>query len=109
MPQTTAMEFRGMPNPGSMEEYLKVSDQMAGMAASGGQWTLRQTSGRFSVWGGQAPPVYLPPEQIEEDDVVRCINNSYYLSDHDAFSQTAGLYGLWSQGPPCEGSARAIP
>lgn len=49
------MEFRGVPDLGSLEEHLEVSDQMAWMVASGGTKSMQQTSGRFSVQGGKAP------------------------------------------------------
>ncbi len=55
VPQTTAMEFRGVPDLGSVEEYLKISDNMAFLVASGGNSVVGQTSGRFSVQGGRAP------------------------------------------------------
>ncbi len=55
VPQTRSMEFRGMPNLGGVGEYLKVSDQMAWLVASGGTRTMNQTSGRFSVQDGKAP------------------------------------------------------
>ena len=55
VPQTQFMEFRGSPDLGSVEEYLKVSDQMAWLVASDGERTMNQTSGRFSVQGGRAP------------------------------------------------------
>lgn len=55
VPQTQFMEFRGSPDLGGVEEYLKVSDQMAWLVASDGERTMNQTSGRFSVQGGEAP------------------------------------------------------
>lgn len=44
-----------MPDLGGVEEYLKVSDQMAWLVASNGERSMHQTSGRFSVQGGKAP------------------------------------------------------
>ena len=55
VPQTQSMEFRGMPALGGVEEYLKVSDQMAWLVASDGAQSMQQTSGRFSVQGGKVP------------------------------------------------------
>lgn len=55
VPQTQFMEFRGSPDLGGVEEYLKVSDQVSWLVASDGERTMNQTSGRFSVQGGRAP------------------------------------------------------
>lgn len=55
VPQARFMEFRGMPDLGGVEEYLKVSDQMAWLVASNGERSMHQTSSRFSVQGGKAP------------------------------------------------------
>ena len=44
-----------MPDLGSVEEYLKVSDNVAFLIASDGAYGVGQTSGRFSVQGGRAP------------------------------------------------------
>lgn len=55
VPQTKFMEFRGSPDLGSVEEYLKVSDQVSWLVASNGERSMNQTSGRFSVQGGRAP------------------------------------------------------
>lgn len=55
VPQTRRMEFRGVPDLGSLEEHLKVSDQMAFLIAYGGIYGDGQSSGRFSVQGGRAP------------------------------------------------------
>ncbi len=52
IPQATRMEFRGTADLGAIEEYLKISDNMAWLAAYGE--TLEQTSGQFSVEGGRA-------------------------------------------------------
>lgn len=49
------MEFRGTPDLGSVEEYLKISDNMAFLIASDGASGVGQTSGRFSVQGGRIP------------------------------------------------------
>ena len=53
IPQATRMELRGNPNLGSIEEYLRTSDNMAWLIAHGE--TLGQTNGQFSVQGGRAP------------------------------------------------------
>ena len=55
VPQAKFMEFRGMPDLGSVEEYLKVSDQVSWLVASDGERSMNQTSGRFSVQDGRAP------------------------------------------------------
>ena len=55
VPQARGMEFRGVPDLGSLEEHLNVSDQMAFLIASDGAYGVGQTSGRFSVQGGRAP------------------------------------------------------
>ena len=49
VPQAQSMEFRGVPDLGSLEEHLKVSDQMTWLVASDGARSMNQTSGRFSV------------------------------------------------------------
>lgn len=49
------MEFRGVPDLGSLEEHLKVSDNVAFLIASDGASGVGQTSGRFSVQDGKAP------------------------------------------------------
>src|SRR5699024_4273281 len=53
IPQATRMELRGNPNLGSIEEYLRTSDNMAWLIAHGE--TLGQTNGQFSIQGGRAP------------------------------------------------------
>ena len=55
VPQAQFMEFRGMPDLGSIEEFLKVSDQMAWLVASDGTRSMKQSSGRFSVQNGRIP------------------------------------------------------
>ena len=55
VPQAQFMEFRGRPDLGSIEEFLKVSDQMAWLVASDGTRTMNQSSGRFSVQDGRIP------------------------------------------------------
>lgn len=55
VPQAQFMEFRGMPDLGSIEEFLKVSDQMTWLVASDGTRTMNQSSGRFSVQDGRIP------------------------------------------------------
>lgn len=45
VPQAKFMEFRGMPDLGSVEEYLKVSDQVSWLVASDGERFMNQTSG----------------------------------------------------------------
>ncbi len=55
VPQAQFMEFRGMPDLGSVEEYLKVSDQMTWLVASDGTRSMKQSSGRFSVQNGRIP------------------------------------------------------
>lgn len=55
VPQARFMEFRGTPDLGGVGEYLKVSDNVAFLIASGGASGVGQTSGRFSVQGGRAP------------------------------------------------------
>ncbi len=55
VPQAQFMEFRGMPDLGSIEEFLKVSDQMTWLVASDGTRSMKQSSGRFSVQNGRIP------------------------------------------------------
>ena len=55
VPQAQSMEFRGVPDLGSLEEHLKVSDQMTWLVASDGARSMNQTSGRFSVQRGRTP------------------------------------------------------
>ena len=55
VPQAQFMEFRGMPDLGSIEEFLKVSDQMTWLVASDGTRSTKQSSGRFSVQNGRIP------------------------------------------------------
>lgn len=55
VPQAQFMEFRGMPDLGSIEEFLKASDQMTWLVASDGTRSMKQSSGRFSVQNGRIP------------------------------------------------------
>lgn len=55
VPQAQFMEFRGMPDLGSIEEFLKVSDQMTWLVASDSTRSMKQSSGRFSVQNGRIP------------------------------------------------------
>lgn len=55
VPQAQFMEFRGRPDLGSIEEFLKVSDQMTWLVASDGTRSMKQSSGRFSVQNGRIP------------------------------------------------------
>ena len=75
VPQTRRMEFRGVPDLGSLEEHLKVSDQMAFLIAYGGIYGDGQSSGRFSVQGGRAPFRAL---LLYSDDTTLC---GYYIGE----------------------------
>lgn len=75
VPQTRRMEFRGVPDLGSLEEHLKVSDQMAFLIAYGGIYGDGQSSGRFSVQGGRAPFRAL---LLYSDDTTLC---GYFIGE----------------------------
>lgn len=75
VPQARRMEFRGVPDLGSLEEHLKVSDQMSWLVASDGTRSMNQTSGRFSVQGGRAPFRAL---LLYSDDTTLC---GYYIGE----------------------------
>lgn len=75
VPQTRRMEFRGVPDLGSLEEYLKVSDLMASLIAYGGTYGDGQSSGRFSVQGGRAPFRAL---LLYSDDTTLC---GYFIGE----------------------------
>lgn len=75
VPQARRMEFRGVPDLGSVEEYLKVSDNVAFLIASDGAYGVGQTSGRFSVQGGRAPFRAL---LLYSDDTTLC---GYFIGE----------------------------
>lgn len=75
VPQTRRMEFRGVPDLGSLEEHLKVSDQMAFLIAYGGIYGDGQSSKRFSVQGGRAPFRAL---LLYSDDTTLC---GYFIGE----------------------------
>lgn len=75
VPQARRMEFRGVPDLGSLEEHLKISDNMAFLIASDGAYGVGQTSGRFSVQGGRAPFRAL---LLYSDDTTLC---GYFIGE----------------------------